>query len=89
MLRRSRTTGGVGLVRVNDPEDLQRLWPTEDEAFVSVARYIEGGLPLNVGGVVWPDGVTVHRASVQLIGVPSLWRANSGTAAMTSFAQLI
>lgn len=72
MLRRSRTTGGVGLVRVESPRDLERLWPEEDEAFVSVARYISGGIPLNVGAVVFADGVTVHRASVQLIGIPGL-----------------
>jgi ATP-grasp domain len=73
MLRRSRTTGGVGLVKVSSVEELERLWPEEDEAYVSVSRYIEGGMPINVGGVVWDDGgVTVHRASVQLIGVPAL-----------------
>lgn len=69
MLRRSRTTGGVGLFRVDDPDDLESLWPQEDEAFVSVSPFIADGIPLNVGGVVWRDDVTVHRASIQLIGI--------------------
>lgn len=72
LLRRSRTTGGVGLIRVDDPEDLDALWPDEDEAFVSVAPFLEGGVPVNVGAVAWKDGVTVHPASIQLIGHPTL-----------------
>lgn len=70
MLRRSRTSGGVGLEFVDDPSALESLWPTEDEAYVSVAPFIDDALPLNIGAVVWKDGVTVHPASVQLIGIP-------------------
>jgi hypothetical protein len=71
MLRRSRTSGGEGFVRVNNSAELVAQWPREDEAFVSVSRYLDGGLPVNVGATVWHDGVTVHRPSVQLIGVPN------------------
>jgi len=70
ILRRSRTNGGVGLVRIDEPSTLKTHWPIEDEAYVSVAPYIDGGLPVNVNAVVWHDGITVHPASVQLIGVP-------------------
>jgi hypothetical protein len=70
MLRRSRTTGGVGLARLDDGDRLAEVWPDEDEAFVSVAPFIDGAVPVNVSAVVWQDGVTVHPASVQLIGVP-------------------
>jgi hypothetical protein len=77
MLRRSRTTGGVGFARVDDPSQLGSLWPEEHDAYVSVAPYIEG-VPLNVSGVVWQDGVTLHPASFQLIGVPSLTRRPFG-----------
>jgi hypothetical protein len=70
MLRRSRTTGGVGLVKVEAQEDLLALWPDEEEAYVSVSPYIDGAVPVNVGAVVWTDGVTLHHASVQLIGIP-------------------
>ena len=69
MLRRSRTTGGVGMVRVDDPSQLESLWFHDDEAYVSVAPFLEGGIPVNVGGVVWHDGVTLHPASIQLIGI--------------------
>lgn len=71
MLRRSRTSGGEGLFRVDDPESLVRQWPRDSEAFVSVSRYVPDGLPLNVGATVWDDGVTVHFPSAQLIGVQS------------------
>lgn len=70
LLRPSRTTGGVGIVRVDAPEDVDSAWPDDDEAFVGVAPFIRDALPLNVGAVVWPQGdVTVHPGSVQLIGI--------------------
>ena len=72
MLRRSRSSGGTGLVKVDDATQLASNWPKQAEAYVSVAPFIDGGVPLNVGAVVWPDGVTMHPASIQLIGIPSL-----------------
>ena len=71
MLRRSRTTGGAGLARVTDLATLERQWPNENEAYVSVAPFIDDAVSLNVRAVVWKDGVTVHHASVQLIGIPT------------------
>lgn len=72
VLRRSRTSGGQGFVHVDSPNALAAAWPAVDEAFVSVAPFIDGGLPINVGATVWQDGtVTVHHPSVQLIGVES------------------
>ena len=62
VLRRSRSSGGTGVFRVDDPNDVARLWPDENEALVSVAPYIVGGLPINVGGVVWRDGSPCTRA---------------------------
>lgn len=71
VLRRSRTSGGAGIVLVHDHAELAAAWPEAEEAFVSVAPYLEGLLPLNVGATVWRDGVTVHHPSVQLIGIDS------------------
>lgn len=70
MLRRSRSSGGTGLTRVASGAELAATWPQQEESFVSVAPYISDGIPTNVGGVVWHDGVTLHRPSVQLIGIP-------------------
>ena len=72
MLRRSRTSGGEGIVRVDDAGQVRAQWPHVAEAFVSVAPFIEGGLPINVGATVWHDGVTVHYPSIQLIGIPDV-----------------
>jgi hypothetical protein len=72
VFRRSRSSGGAGLVRIGSATEIQLLWPEQDEAFVSVAPYIPDGVPVNVSGVVWHDGVTLHGASVQLIGVQGL-----------------
>ncbi len=72
VLRRSRSSGGTGLVRIDSADDLQGLWPQQEEAFVSVSPYIPDGVPANVSAVVWPKEVTLHGVSVQLIGVPGL-----------------
>jgi hypothetical protein len=78
MLRRSRSSGGTGLVRLDDETGLRDAWLSSDEAYVSVAPYVDGGLPVNIGAVAWRDGVTFHPASVQLIGQPSLTRRPFG-----------
>lgn len=78
VVRRSRSSGGVGIHRVDDPGRLERLWPRVDEAFVSVARFVDNTVPVNIGAVIWDDGLTLHYPSVQLIGVPSLTRRPFG-----------
>lgn len=71
VLRRSRTSGGEGMVTARTPQDVAELWPHVDESFVSVAPFVDGGIPLNVGATVEGDRVHVHHASLQLIGIPS------------------
>ncbi|WP_431818133.1 ATP-grasp domain-containing protein [Gordonia jacobaea] len=71
VLRKSRTSGGEGFTHLATFDDLVGAWPTVNEAFVSVAPFIDGALPVNVGATVWKDGVTVHHPSVQLIGIDS------------------
>jgi len=71
MLRRSRTSGGAGLVRVDDVTQLVAAWPRAEEAFVSVTPYLEDVLPVNIGATAWEGGVTIHPPSVQLVGLPS------------------
>ncbi len=78
VVRRSRTSGGVGLSKVTHASELDESWPREREAFVSVARFVDDAVPVNVGAVVWDDGVTVHHPSIQLIGVPELTERSFG-----------
>ncbi|QNJ92564.1 ATP-grasp domain-containing protein [Mycolicibacterium fluoranthenivorans] len=70
VLRMSRSSGGQGFIRTWDASQALDNWPRNDEAFISAAPFING-LPVNIGAVVWHDGVTVHHPSVQLIGIPS------------------
>ncbi|MBF6619591.1 MAG: hypothetical protein ITG02_05110 [Patulibacter sp.] len=71
ILRASRTSGGVGIVRVDDEDDVDRFWPTQPDSFVAVAPYLDQAIPVNVSGCVFDDGeVLRHAPSVQLIGVP-------------------
>lgn len=77
VLRRSRTSGGEGFVRVDSSAQVAERWPSGPESFVSVAPYIAEAVPVNVGAVVWrnapaDDCVTVHHPSIQLIGIPTL-----------------
>ena len=71
MVRPSRTTGGVGFSRLEEVDVLAALLD-ELVSPIAVAPFIEDGIPVNVGAVVWHDGVTLHPASVQLIGIPCL-----------------
>lgn len=72
VLRRSHSSGGRGLALARDEAEVELNWPNEQEAFVSVAPYIESSVPVNVGAVIWDRDVTVHYPSVQLIGIPEL-----------------
>lgn len=59
-------------MKLEDRDDLNDAWLSSEEAYVSVAPFIEGAVPVNIAAVVWADGVTVHPASVQLIGQRAL-----------------
>lgn len=69
MLRVSRSSGGAGLVRVDDPECLEENWPRRPDGFASVTSYLPDVLPVNIAGTVWHDGVTMQCPSVQMIGI--------------------
>ena len=70
VLRRSKSSGGVGTVLVEDPEGLSVAWPRNEQHFVAVAPYLSPTVPVNVGAVVYGrDIVRVHTPSVQLIGL--------------------
>jgi hypothetical protein len=71
VLRASRSSGGVGIVRVDSVDEIDAHWPQQPDEFVGVAPYIDGGVPLNVSGCVFANGVVrLHPPSLQLIGVP-------------------
>lgn len=70
LLRQSHSSGGFGFAAVEHVGELQERWPHQQEAYVAVAPLLDETVPLNVGAVVWGDGVTVHPLSFQLIGIP-------------------
>lgn len=78
VLRRSRSSGGSGVIRIDDVEGLRREWPQEPGGFVAVAPFLDGTIPVNVGAVAWDDGITTHWPSVQLIGIPELTHREFG-----------
>lgn len=71
VLRASHASGGVGIVLARTEEDVDRLWPAQQDAFVAVAPFLDG-VPINLSGCVFDDGsVRLHPPSVQLIGIGS------------------
>lgn len=71
VLRANRASGGVGVVRVDDATGVDELWPADAEGFVGAAEYLDGAIPLNFSGCVYPNGaVRLHPLSFQIIGVP-------------------
>jgi len=72
VIRPSTTSGGRGISIHPSLHSVGRRRTCQAGTLVAVSRFLENGIPLNVAGVVWIDGVTVHPASVQLIGVPEL-----------------
>lgn len=70
MLRVSRSSGGAGLVRVDDRDRLAESWVHGPEAFMGATPFLQDALPVNIGATVWHDGVSMHHPSVQLIGIP-------------------
>jgi len=69
VVRPSQTSGGNGFAMCA-PSEVAEHWSTGTDGLLSVAPFVDGGLPVNVGAVVWADGVTLHHPSVQLIGIP-------------------
>lgn len=70
VVRSNRSDGGTGVRFIRSPEELATDWPQHEDGFVAVAPFLEG-TPINVNGVVFPDGsVSRHGMSVQLVGIP-------------------
>jgi hypothetical protein len=72
MLRPSRTSGGVGLMLIEDASDIERAWPHQRDAYAGVAPYLRDAVPVNIGATAWRGGeVTLSHPSIQLIGLTS------------------
>jgi predicted ATP-grasp superfamily ATP-dependent carboligase len=69
VVRANRTDGGAGVALYDRRNG---VLPPHDDRFVAVAPFLDGAIPLNVNGCVFPNGeVTVHGPSFQLIGLPT------------------
>ncbi len=73
IVRSSRSSGGVGLVVINTPEELIKHWPKKYGEYLSIAPFLEPSIPLNVNACIFPDGtISLHSVSLQLIGICEL-----------------
>ncbi len=79
VLRASQTSGGVGFLLVERPDEFDGGWLAQPDAIISVAPFFDRATPLNVTGCIFPDGtVTLQPGSVQLIGIPMCTKRRFG-----------
>lgn len=79
ILRPTRTSGGVGIELARSIEEVDHCWHDDADHLMGVSPFLEGALPINVGGCVYDSStVTLHPMSVQLIGVPALTHRQFG-----------
>ena len=70
VLRPNRSSGGVGIAVARTREQLNAAWTAGPGHLMGIAPFLEEAIPLNVNACVYgPHQVTVHPASVQLIGL--------------------
>jgi uncharacterized protein YozE (UPF0346 family) len=71
VIRANRSDGGAGIRLVHDAFGLEAAWPEHSDGFLAICKYLEESVPLNVNACVFPQGqVSLHPASLQLIGLP-------------------
>lgn len=79
VVRASRSQGGEGFVLLHPSQSDRRLRHGRGDGFVAVSRFLKDAVPVNVNACVFPGGtVTLHGASIQLIGIPSCTRRPFG-----------
>lgn len=72
VVRTNRSDGGAGLKIVTNPQELRIHVSHTLDGFVAAAPLLEPTIPLNVNACVFKDGsLSVHPASLQLIGIPA------------------
>jgi hypothetical protein len=71
VLRANRSDGGAGLTLIHNPAQIQQSWPVHLDGFLAAAPFLDPCIPLNVNACVFPGSyVSIHPASLQLIGIP-------------------
>lgn len=68
VIRPERSSGGVGLRLVSDTHELRSILADTPARFLCLAPFFDGAISINAAGVVWRDGISLHPASVQIIG---------------------
>lgn len=70
VLRPSRASGGVGIAVVSSRDEVEAAWNGGSGRLMGVAPFLKHAMPLNVNACVFDaHTVTIHPASVQLIGL--------------------
>lgn len=70
VVRANRSSGGVGFMLADHPQEVLEHLPFHGDGFVAASPFLVPNIPLNVGACVFEDGrVTLHAPSLQLIGI--------------------
>jgi hypothetical protein len=71
VLRVNRGSGGAGVVLARAPRDVEGFCDDNEDGFFSATPYLEGGIPLSIGAVVFASGeVFTDPLGFQLLGIP-------------------
>jgi len=88
VIRANISDGGIGLSLINTPDDFREDWFSQRFNFFGVADYMVPNIPLNVNACIFRNKVvTLHPASFQLIGIPTLSNRKFGYCG-NDFAQI-
>ena len=75
VIRLNRSSGGTGLQLVRSSTELAAGIQADVDGFLGASPFLDPSIPLNVNACVYPGGVvSIHRPSLQLIGIPQCTR---------------
>jgi hypothetical protein len=75
VIRLNRSSGGTGLQLVRSPAELETGIQSDVDGFLGASPFLDPNIPLNVNACVYSGGsVSIHRPSLQLIGIPQCTR---------------
>ena len=79
VLRTNRSDGGAGLTVISGRKEACAQIPQTKDGFFAAAPYLSAHIPLNINACIFRDGgVTLHPASLQLIGIKECSRRRFG-----------
>jgi len=79
VVRANRSDGGAGLRIISNPEEIGEQISDARDGFIAATPLLEPHIPININACVFRDGtISLHPASIQLIGIQECTRRRFG-----------